>query len=119
MKPRSIDWTSAEVDADGTLTVTIGGETDDAWMDGLDSTLGWMLQETHEGSWGEITYGPETFRVKAVDEGSVIALRHFLDDAVRHANDATGTTAAIVEKDSNDVGSEAARKMPQRFRDPG
>lgn len=118
MKRRCIDWSSAEVDADGTLAVKITGEVDDAWMDALVRTLEWMQGESHGGDWGEITYGPETFRVGGVVENSVTALRQFLDDAVRHANDAAEQSVAAVqdERPATNLGPEAARRMTDQFR---
>lgn len=119
MERRRIEWSSAEVDASGTLTVAITGEVDDVWMDGLIRTLGWMQGESRGGGWGEISYGPDTFRVEGVSEDSVAALRQFLDDAVRHANDAAGQDRAAAEPDerrSTDLGPEAARRMTDQFR---
>jgi hypothetical protein len=120
MKERRIDWSTAEVDAAGTLVVTIIGEVDDTWMDGLIHTLDWMEGESHVGEWGEITCGPETFRVENVFESSVAALRQFLNDAVKHANDAADHDRAAAGRDehrSMDLGPEAARRMTDEFRD--
>lgn len=39
MEQRRIEWSSAEVDAAGALTVAITGEVDDVWMNGLVRTL--------------------------------------------------------------------------------
>jgi hypothetical protein len=119
MAPRRIEWSSAEVDAVGTLTVAIVGEVDDLWMDRLIRTLDWMEGESSTGEWGEISYGPETFRVENVSEASVAALRQFLDNAVRHANDAVDHERATVLSDehrSTDLGPEAARRMTDEFR---
>jgi hypothetical protein len=119
MAARRIEWSSAEVDADGTLTVAIAGEVDDIWMDGLISTLDWMEGESRTGGWGEISYGPETFRVENVSEDSVAALRQFLDDAVRHANGAADHDRAAPLSDEHrgtNLGPEAARRMTDEFR---
>lgn len=119
MERRQIEWSSAEVDAAGTLTVAIIGEVDDVWMDGLIRTLEWMQGESRGGGWGEISYGPDTFRVEGVSEDTVAALRQFLEDAVRYANDAADQDRAAVvpgEHRSADVGPEAARRMTDQFR---
>ncbi len=120
MKERRIEWSTAEVDAAGTLVVTIIGEVDDSWMDELVRTLDWMEGETRAGEWGEITYGPETFRVENISERSVAALRQFLNDAVKHANDAAEHVRAAAARDehrSMDLGPEAAQRMTDEFRD--
>ncbi|HSS03704.1 MAG TPA: hypothetical protein VLK89_00770 [Solirubrobacterales bacterium] len=119
MTTRRIEWSSAEVDAVGTLTVAIVGEVDDIWMDGLIRTLDWMEGESRTGGWGQISYGPETFRVENVSEDSVAALQQFLNDAVRHANGAADHDrgAALVDEHRDiDLGPEAARRMTDEFR---
>jgi hypothetical protein len=118
MQQRRVDWSSAEVDSVGTLTVEISGEADDVWMEALIRTLDWMESETHGGSWEHIDYAPSTFRVEGVSEDSVDLLRKFLDDAVRHANEAAAHDRAAAEPEgrSADIGPEAARRMTNQFR---
>lgn len=120
MDQRRIDWSNAEVDSAGTLTVEISGEADDIWMEALIRTLEWMEGESREGRWGEVDYSPNTLRVEEVAEDSVVALRKFLDDALRHANKAAAedrnSANAAEGSPSTHVGDEAARRMTDQFR---
>lgn len=123
MDQRRIDWSNAEVDSAGTLTVEISGEADDVWMEALIRTLEWMEGETREGGWGEVGYSPNTFRVEGVAEDSVVALRKFLDDALRHANEAAAqernSANAAEDSPGTHVGDESARRMTDQFRRGG
>ena len=120
MDQRRIEWSSGKVDSAGTLTVEISGEADDVWMEALIRTLEWMEGETREGRWGEVDYSPNTFRVEGVAEDSVVALRKFLDNAVRHANETAAqernAANAPEGRTSANVGDEAARRMTDQFR---
>lgn len=115
---REIDWSSAEVDDAGTLTVRLDGEADLEWMQALEQTFGWMNAESNDGGWGEIAWSPETIRVEAVDEDSVAALRRYLDDAVANANEAVKVDAVLKEHGSASEGvdSETAARMTEEFR---
>jgi hypothetical protein len=89
-------------------------------MEALIRTLEWMEGETREGRWGEVDYSPNNFRVEGVAEDSVVALRKFLDNAVRHANETAAqernAANAPEGSPSAQVGDEAARRMTDQFR---
>jgi hypothetical protein len=86
MDDPQIDWQTAHVDTDVTLTVSVTGDVDDVWMDSFDTVLGYLSEETRGGVWGDVAAAPQTIRVRKVGPGSTSALKDFLEAAVREAN---------------------------------
>jgi len=124
MDERQIDWSSAVVDADHTLTVALSGGLDPDWNKSFGRIMRPLQRETPEGSWGEVRLMRGALQVTGVQDGSEGALRDFLETAVRQANDDVVRRGLAQEKaaereraEVEDV-AESAGRMTDRFRSP-
>jgi hypothetical protein len=115
-----LDWNAAEV-RDGTLTIKVGGEFDDAWKQTFARTLALLASS---GTWGSVGFKKGKVTVEGVQEGSEDKVRFALDGAVQEANahhaedDSEESDEGEESGDEDDSeGDDTDRRMTERFRD--
>jgi hypothetical protein len=113
MGSREVDWSTAEVSEEGTLTVGLAGEHDKHWCEAFTTVAALLDVASHNHLWGEVvarsTKGGDQIIVKELqteDPEHVERLREFLGAVARQAG------ANVPEPDAtdgDDVDSPAAR----------
>jgi hypothetical protein len=124
--PRRLHWSTATL-KDGDLTVEFAGQGEPTpqWDESFEEALSWMMRETRGGVWGKVWRQPGRIRVDGLQDGSEDALKQFLNDAVRRANEGEErklreTEAALAEnKAQKEQRRKADAKMQTRLRDKG
>jgi len=87
MAERGINWETAEVNDDGTLTVGLTGENESGWNQSFDWILEPLMRESRGGVWGRVVLSGDKIVVHDVGgDDSVKPLQDFLESVVRQAN---------------------------------
>ncbi|HEX3910047.1 MAG TPA: hypothetical protein VHW67_05020 [Solirubrobacteraceae bacterium] len=79
-----IDWTSADVQDGGDVTIELTGGISKAWRGRFEAVLG--LLGAANGSWGAVKLTKKTISVQALQPQAEEDLRHFLESVVVQVN---------------------------------
>jgi hypothetical protein len=102
---RGVDWSTAGVSEEGTLTVVLAGKPDKAWCAAFTTVAALLDRASHNHLWGEVvarsTKHGDQIIVKDLqtdDPEHVESLREFLGAVARQAS------ANVTEPDASDGG---------------
>jgi hypothetical protein len=125
MGERSIDWSTADVDANRVLLVNLSGESDETWSGAFVETVEVWGSETRGQTWGRIRLVRGAIVVEDVDpETEPASLQRHLNAAVDRANERAPEARAEAEREMAEgerrtaERADEARRMTHRFRLP-
>jgi hypothetical protein len=119
MAIRALDWSTADVSEEGTLTVGLAGEPDKHWCEAFTTVSARLDLASHNHPWGEVAArsakGGDQIIVKGLQTGDpehVESLRGFLRAVARQAS------ANVPEPDAADGtdGDSPAARSTRAFR---
>jgi hypothetical protein len=113
---REVDWSTADVSEEGTLTVVLAGEPDKHWCEAFTTAAALLDLASHNHLWGEVVArsakGGDQIIVKELqtdDPEHVETLHEFLGAVARQASANVPEPDAADGGDGADVDSPAAR----------
>jgi hypothetical protein len=113
MSIREVDWSTAEVSEEGTLSVMLAGEPDRHWCEAFTTVAELLDVASHNHLWGEVVArsakGGDRIIVEELQTGDpehVDSLREFLRAVARQAS------ANVPESDAADGGDRADPDTP-------
>jgi hypothetical protein len=116
MDIREVDWSTANVSEEGTLTVGLSGKSDKHWCDAFTTVAKLLDAASHNHLWGQVVArsakGSDRIIVEELqtgDPGHVRSLREFLGAVARQASVNVPEPHAADDGDGRDPASSAAR----------
>jgi hypothetical protein len=113
---REVDWSTADVSDEGTLSVVLAGEPDKQWCKSFTAVAALLNVASHNHIWGEVVArsakGGDQIIVKELqtdDAEHVESLREFLSAVARQASVDVAEPDAVDGGDGADVESSSAR----------
>ena len=125
MDVRKVDWSTAEVNGQRTLTVVLVGDSDEHWCEEFTAVAGLLDAASHNHLWGEVgaraKKAGDQIVVKELeidDPEHVERLREFVDAVARQASANRAEPDEQADEDSPAARSTRAFRAPAEDREP-
>ena len=125
MNIRKVDWSTAEVNGQRTLTVVLVGDSDVRWCKEFTAVAGLLDAASHNHLWGEVAArakkAGDQIVVKELeidDPEHVERLREFVDAVARQASANRAEPDEQADEDSPAARSTRAFRAPAEDREP-